>query len=264
MIDLRMKIADEHCRVVVPIEDDFFLKFEYYRHLFPYSEIVRILPNDAHLLEVGFGSGYGAGFLSETIENVTATDISEDTLAFASTLYQKVNFRIASGTSLPFENNSFDCVISFQVIEHIHDSVLFLREVFRVLKPGGEVYLTTPNRRLRLFPFQHPWNSYHVREYSDNSLLNEIKRVFPNAHMKGVMARRDLMEMEKKRVSPWINGMCRITGRLSSIFNLSTGVRNRPISGIVSIDDFFLTSDQTAACLDLFCSAIKLSAGHEG
>jgi ubiquinone/menaquinone biosynthesis C-methylase UbiE len=257
MTDLRREIAKEHCRVIVPTDNDPFSSFEYCRHLFPYHVVAQMLPHNVHLLEVGFGSGYGAGFLSESIEHVTAIDIAEDAVTYASALYQKVHFRLASGTSLPFEDNSFDYVVSYQVLEHIPNSILFLREIFRVLRPGGGVYLTTPNRRLRLFPFQRPWNRYHVREYSDRSLLKEVKSVFPNAHLKGVMANKDLMELEKRRVSPWRYFRRRINRLLSYLIHMSADIHKKPMSGTISLEDFFLTSNQTAECLDLLCSAIK-------
>jgi SAM-dependent methyltransferase len=48
------------------------------------------------------------------------------------------------GLALPFGNESFDSVVSFQVMEHVTDPRLFLSEAFRVMKPGGTALLTTP------------------------------------------------------------------------------------------------------------------------
>ena len=65
------------------------------------------------------------------------------------------------------DDNSFDSIVSFQVIEHIQDDMLFLKEIHRVLKPGGIALLTTPNRRMSLS--RNPW---HIREY----LSDELKK----------------------------------------------------------------------------------------
>jgi SAM-dependent methyltransferase len=51
--------------------------------------------------------------------------------------------RIEAGKPLPIESGSFDCVVSFQVLEHVRDVGLYLREARRVLKPGGRLLLST-------------------------------------------------------------------------------------------------------------------------
>jgi SAM-dependent methyltransferase len=51
----------------------------------------------------------------------------------------------AVGESLPFRDNSFDVIISLEVLEHVEHPAAVLREVFRILKPGGWFYLTCPN-----------------------------------------------------------------------------------------------------------------------
>lgn len=53
----------------------------------------------------------------------------------------------ADGCQLPFASDTFDLVICIEVIEHIADQARVLREIYRVLKPGGTLYLTTPNRK---------------------------------------------------------------------------------------------------------------------
>ena len=59
------------------------------------------------------------------------------------------------------ESNSIDYVVTFQVIEHIQDDNYFLEEIYRVLKPGGKLLLTTPNKLMSLS--RNPW---HIREYT--------------------------------------------------------------------------------------------------
>lgn len=60
-------------------------------------------------------------------------------------------FRQGVGEELPFENASFDFVISLAVLEHVQDVPAVVSEVFRVLKPGGHAYFEVPNN---LFPFE--------------------------------------------------------------------------------------------------------------
>ncbi|WP_225980122.1 class I SAM-dependent methyltransferase [Pseudobacter ginsenosidimutans] len=60
-----------------------------------------------------------------------------------------------------FSDESFDTIICFQVIEHISYDHALMREMKRVLKNGGVICLTTPNRRMSL-----PRNPFHIREYN--------------------------------------------------------------------------------------------------
>ena len=77
-------------------------------------------------------------------------------------------FRLIDGTAAsPFSDEMFDLVSSLQVMEHIEDIRSYLEEIKRVLKPGGKVLFTTPNRVIRLDPGMRPWNSFHVRENTD-------------------------------------------------------------------------------------------------
>ena len=61
---------------------------------------------------------------------------------------QKYFFCKADATKLPFKDNSFDTIFNSEMIEHLYpqDSKKMLDEFFRVLKPGGKLIITTPNR----------------------------------------------------------------------------------------------------------------------
>ncbi len=102
------------------------------------------------------------------------------------------------------EDNAYDCVVSFQVIEHIQDDVLYLKEIHRVLKPGGVALLTTPNRKLSLS--RNPW---HIREYLAEELKNIALKIFSGVEMKGITGNEKVMayyQQNKKsveRITRW-------------------------------------------------------------
>ena len=76
---------------------------------------------------------------------------------------------------------SFDFVISFQVIEHIKNDKLFVKEIFRVLKDGGKFIVTTPNIEMTLT--RNPW---HIREYTITELENLLLQDFQSVKKSGV------------------------------------------------------------------------------
>ena len=115
------------------------------------------------VLEIGTGSGYGI----EVVAPHAARFVTVDKHAPAPELLRQpgVSFLQATVPPLPFAEASFDAVISFQVIEHIPDDGAFVREIARVLRPGGRFVVTTPNAPMSLT--RNPW---HVREYRADEL----------------------------------------------------------------------------------------------
>lgn len=134
------------------------------------------------LLEVGCGEGRGIDLVINKVKSYTAIDKIEGIIRELRKKYPSGKF--LSANIPPFqglEDNSFDTVISFQVIEHIKDDKFFLKEINRVLKPGGTAYLTTPNRIMSLS--RNPW---HIREYTADELLKLARECFNTAEMKGI------------------------------------------------------------------------------
>jgi len=247
--------GDDHCRVTKPEDsDDAGSLFEYFRHLFPYAEAARRIPGATRVLDVGCGAGYGTQYLSATVSDITGTDMSEQALAYAQANYPGIRFVPASGDSLPFASASFDAVVSFQVIEHIADAKAYVRELHRVIRPGGLLYLTTPNRRLRLLPFQRPWNPYHMTEYRDTALAGLVRSVFPDVRLSGVMAGPEHMRSEISRVSQ--NPFRVLMRVLSRRWPSSARKEGAAGSSPPGLNDFFLAND-TKGCLDLFVAAHK-------
>ena len=109
-------------------------------------ETVRPL-RGARLLDIGAGSGYIASNLGELVGDegeVWAVDVNDQRRT-----NEGYRFKAVTGTALPFEDDSFDVVLSNHVIEHVGDrsaQLHHLREVGRVLAPGGVCYLAVPNR----------------------------------------------------------------------------------------------------------------------
>ncbi|ADC66505.1 Methyltransferase type 11 [Ferroglobus placidus DSM 10642] len=102
---------------------------------------------------------------------------------------QNIHFLKADARNLSLKDESFDLIISTEVIEHFIEGEQFIRECYRVLKPGGILLLTTPNRsRFTALPrsliskikgkrYVPGPTDEHLREYTSNELINILKNV---------------------------------------------------------------------------------------
>lgn len=151
------------------------------------------------VLEVGCGEGRGVGELLPLAKSFTAVDKIKPVIEDLQRKFPAgrfISMNIPPLASLP--DNTYDFVVSFQVIEHIENDSLFVKEIHRVLKPGGLALLTTPNRKMSLT--RNPW---HIREYLPNELAALAAKFFPHVEMKGVTGNDKVMayyEENKKSV----------------------------------------------------------------
>ena len=154
------------------------------------------------LLDVGCNTGYGTVRLVPTARSVTGVDVSPAAVAAARSREggESARFEVIDGLGLPFPDDSFDLVTSFQVVEHVADPVPYLQEIRRVLRPGGIAILTTPNAAIRLDPGMTPWNRFHVREYRADELAVALGEVFDGVEVLGMFGVPTLYDLEIERV----------------------------------------------------------------
>lgn len=158
------------------------------RLLRPYVLAPQYVKGD--LLEVGCGEGRGIDWLLPAVTYYTAIDKIAPVIEKLQQKYPKSKF--LSGNIPPlsvFADNSFDSVVSFQVIEHIQDDRLFLKEIHRTLRPGGLALITTPNK-----PYSLSRNPWHIREYTAQELTDLAKKFFSTVTMKGITGNDKVME----------------------------------------------------------------------
>ncbi len=104
------------------------------------------------VLEIACGRGGFSTVLRSRGAGVCGADFSAAALSIASQKvgrdaagFLRIGLSQADAHDLPFADSAFDCVISCETIEHLTDPPTALREMARVCKPGGMLYLTTPN-----------------------------------------------------------------------------------------------------------------------
>lgn len=129
------------------------------------------------LLEVGAGEGYGSALLAERAASVLALDY--DALAIAHLARQYPSLAAVRGNLavLPVASGSIDTVVSLQVVEHVWDHPQFVAECARVLRPGGLLMLSTPNRLTfspGAGPADRPLNPFHTHEFTAAELCRLV------------------------------------------------------------------------------------------
>ena len=113
-------------------------------------------------LDVGCGAGFVAQHLQRPGWSAVALDIADQRTTSG------FDFVVGRAEALPFPSETFSVVVSNQVIEHVVDAAAHLREVRRVLAPGGFAYLATPNRFAVLEPhYKLPFLSWLPRGLAD-------------------------------------------------------------------------------------------------
>lgn len=152
------------------------------RHEAAYRWMARALDlRGTVLLEAGVGEGYGGDVLGRAGARVVGVDLDGPTLRHLVATYPQVAAVRANLVRLPLGDGSVDVVVSAQTIEHLWDQDGFVRECARVLRPGGRLLVTTPNRHT--FP---PGNVFHSRELDATELADLLARHLEVKQVRGV------------------------------------------------------------------------------
>ncbi|MBM3736572.1 MAG: methyltransferase domain-containing protein [Acidobacteria bacterium] len=136
-----------------------------------------------HVLDIACGTGYGAAELAQTAAQVTAIDISPEAIEYAQAHYSRPNLRFlpAPATEVPLESHSLELITAFEVIEHLSDWPALLDEAKRLLAPGGQFLVSTPNKayyadsRRTAGP-----NPFHAHEFDFAEFDGALRSRFPH------------------------------------------------------------------------------------
>ena len=147
------------------------------RHQAAY-EHARVLVRGGCVLDLGCGAGYGTARLAGAGASVIGIDrIAPD----PGSRVAGVHFARADLHGIPLRANSFDLVVSFQVIEHLVDPTGYLAAIAELLRGGGLAMVSTPNVAM-----SDGVNPYHVHEYRADELAATLRRHFGSVELLGV------------------------------------------------------------------------------
>ncbi len=136
--------------------------------------IIKNLPQKKSLriLDSGCCTGYNLYLLSK-YGKVSGVDTEKKAVAYCKKRGFKQIRLLKNGLKLPFKDHSFDLVTSLDVIEHVSEDEEYLKELYRVLAPGGYIILFTP--AIQFLWSQLDVKSHHVRRYDKKMLASKFR-----------------------------------------------------------------------------------------
>ncbi|WHH60953.1 class I SAM-dependent methyltransferase [Petroclostridium sp. X23] len=140
------------------------------------------------VLDIACGVGYGSHILlngknRELIKHIVGVDIDEDTIQYArenyahdKAAYYKMN---ALSPDLVDELGQFDTIISFETVEHLEEDIIFIDNLYRLLKLNGKLIISTPFGRGRGIQCSNP---FHIHQYKEEEFI-ELLEIFDSVKM---------------------------------------------------------------------------------
>lgn len=235
----------------VPEENYWFRRHEAaYRALLPYCA-------GATVLEAGCGEGYGAALIAGRARTVVALDYDAQTTAHVARHYPAVHTVRGNVAFLPVGDAAVDVVANFQVLEHLWDQEGFLAECRRVLRPGGRLLVTTPNRLTFTPDSPTPLNPYHTRELAPSELDELLREAgFAVERLHGLHHGPAVRTLDERY------GGSVIAAQLDVVMGHLPGQAPWPSGlladiGSITAGDFTVHGDDLDGCLDLIAVAVR-------
>jgi 2-polyprenyl-3-methyl-5-hydroxy-6-metoxy-1,4-benzoquinol methylase len=128
------------------------------------------------VLDIACGSGYGTHMIAKACKKVTdcivGVDVDPYTIKYATKQYHhpKIKYQEvdAINPKLPFVLGKYDTILSFETIEHVTDDMIFMKNLYNLLKPGGTLVLSTPFGQGRGKPCSSP---FHIHQYTKQEFI---------------------------------------------------------------------------------------------
>lgn len=165
----------------------------YRRHLVVYDWISERVKGDS-VIDMACGEGYGSAVLARNAARVTGIDANPEAYEHAKAKYSSDKVTIVRDLIETHQApEPVDAVVFLQTIEHVQDPAAVLRHFASLLKPGGQVFVSTPNL-LTLAPegAEKSDNPWHVKEYKPNEFRELCQEVFSEVEIFGVFHARKL------------------------------------------------------------------------
>ena len=157
----------------------------WYEHWHRYAFAAGLV-SGARVLDLACGEGYGSDLLADHAAHVSGVDISPEAVDHARRRYARDNleFAVGSAADIPWDDASFDRVVSFETLEHLSQQREMLAEFRRVLRPDGLLVISSPDRAVYSDQVGYQ-NEFHVRELYRDELMELLAEQFPAVRLLG-------------------------------------------------------------------------------
>ncbi|MNK26014.1 putative S-adenosylmethionine-dependent methyltransferase [compost metagenome] len=155
-------------------------------HLHRYAWCLPIVAGK-DVLDLASGEGYGSAMLAGQARSVRGVDISADAVAHAAEKYaDRANLQYLQGSAalVPLPEDCVDVVVSFETVEHLLEQEQMLAEIRRVLRPGGVLVMSSPNKEVYSDKAGYH-NEYHVKELYLDQFVALLNTQFPAVRIVG-------------------------------------------------------------------------------
>ena len=138
------------------------------------------------VLDIASGEGYGSALLAKFATNVVGVDISAEAVDHATLKYRADNlvYKLGSCAAIPLPDQSVDVVVSFETIEHHYEHDEMMKEIQRVLIPGGLLIISCPDK-LEYSDRPSYNNPYHVKELYRDEFKSLLAKYFKHHSIAG-------------------------------------------------------------------------------
>lgn len=155
----------------------------YYRYLFAANLMAGVYDSKPiKILDVASGTGYGVDIFSSKLSrdiSYFATEIDSEAIGYSAEYYPESEHIQGDVQSLPYSSDTFDVIVSYETIEHVPDPEGALREFNRVLKDGGNVFISVPYKENIDYTKQAEEKKYpHRHSFDENVLIGKLNNCF--------------------------------------------------------------------------------------
>lgn len=195
-------------------------------HFDRYDFAKKYLKPDFIVLDAACGTGYGSDELSGCVKKIVGLEISDHALDWAKNHHKKLNIEFKKANlnkAVDLPSDYFDAIISFETLEHVENQENMLLEFKRILKPGGVLIISSPDREI-ITEKGGTDNKFHINELSKKELVAILRRNFKLEEIYG---------QTKYVILPWYKKIIKLIAKLD-IFKI-----RRKIVQLLKLNFFF-------------------------
>lgn len=170
--------------------------FKYSLHFWLYKKylkkFLKVQSND-YVLDIGCGIGHCLDYLNKFSNNLIGLDTDLTSLLYAKKA-TKADYFLSSAEKIPFKDNTFDKIVSFNLLEHLENDQLAVQEMNRVAKDKARILIITPSlegprTNSRLKKLMHKEDSGDEKHFREGYYLKDLKQILQNKKIKILKAR---------------------------------------------------------------------------